>query len=104
MAADMPARYRLPDPTRAAPAPRAQVSPPRVFGASRGVSFVSADGEAYEPPVVFLPSDPPAMVQQVRYCTTWHAGDAVPRGGTGTMPGSSDTLRRAGTHTGIAGP
>ena len=41
----------------------ARTSPARVFGAS-AVRFVSADGAAYEPPVVFLPSDPPAVVKQ----------------------------------------
>jgi hypothetical protein len=41
----------------------ARTSPARVFGAS-AVRFVSADGAAYEPPVVFLPSDPPAVIKQ----------------------------------------
>lgn len=39
-----------------------QASPTRVFGAS-AVRFVNADGAAYEPPVVFLPSDPPAVIK-----------------------------------------
>jgi len=38
-------------------------SPSRVFGSSNAVRFVSADGAAYEPPVLYSPSDPPVLLQ-----------------------------------------